>query len=54
MTIRSQASMSACVSPLVTGAGKIWKEWTKAQDAKGRPGSKMLKFVQDQVAKASM
>ena len=39
---------------VAAGAGKIWKEWTKAQDAKGRPGSKMLKFVQDQVAKASM
>ena len=39
---------------VAAGAGKIWAEWTKAQDAKGRPGSKMLKFVQDQVAKASM
>jgi hypothetical protein len=39
---------------VAAGAGKIWKEWTDTQDAKGRPGSKMLKFVKDQVAKASM
>ncbi len=39
---------------VAAGAGKIWKEWTDAQDAAGRPGSKMLKFVQDQVAKAAM
>ena len=39
---------------VAAGAGKIWNEWTAAQDAKGRPGSKMLKFVQDQVSKASM
>lgn len=39
---------------VAAGAGKIWKEWTAAQDAAGRPGSKMLKFVQDQVKKASM
>jgi TRAP-type mannitol/chloroaromatic compound transport system substrate-binding protein len=39
---------------VAAGAGKIWKEWTDAQDAKGRPGSKMLKFVRDQVAKAAM
>ncbi len=39
---------------VAAGAGKIWKEWVDAQDAAGRPGSKMLKFVQDQVAKAAM
>ncbi len=39
---------------VAAGAGKIWIEWVDAQDAAGRPGSKMLKFVQDQVAKASM
>lgn len=36
---------------LVATAGEIWKEWTKEQDGKGRPGTKMLKFVQAQVAK---
>jgi TRAP-type C4-dicarboxylate transport system substrate-binding protein len=39
---------------VAAGAGKIWAEWTKEQDGKGRPGSKMLKFVKDQVAKAAM
>ncbi len=39
---------------VAAGAGKIWKEWVAAQEAAGRPGSKMLKFVQDQVAKAAM
>ena len=27
---------------VAAGAGKIWAEWTKTQDGKGRPGSKML------------
>ena len=39
---------------IAAGASKIWKEWTDAQDAAGRPGSEMLKFVQEQVAKAAM
>ena len=39
---------------VAAGAGKIWQEWTDTQDAAGRPGSEMLKFVLDQVAKASM
>ena len=38
---------------LAAGAGKIWAEWTKKHDAKGRPASKILKFVQEQVSKAS-
>ena len=39
---------------VAAGAGKIWKEWTADQNKAGRPGSKMLKFVQDQVKKAAM
>ncbi len=39
---------------VAAGAGKIWKKWTKDQDAAGRPGSEMLKFVKEQVAKAAM
>jgi hypothetical protein len=38
---------------LAEGAGKIWAEWTKKHDAKGRPASKVLKFVQEQVSKAT-
>ncbi len=38
---------------VAAGAGKIWNEWVDAQEAAGRPGSKMLKFVQDQVSKAA-
>jgi TRAP-type C4-dicarboxylate transport system substrate-binding protein len=38
---------------IAAGAGEIWQEWTDAQDAAGRPGSAMLKFVQEQVALAA-
>ena len=38
---------------VAAGAGKIWKKWVKTQDAAGRPGSAMLKFVQEQVALAA-
>jgi len=38
---------------LMAGSGKIYAEWAKAQDAKGRPGTEMLKFVQSVVAKHS-
>jgi len=38
---------------LAAGAGKIWAEWEKAQNKKGRPGSAMLKFVQASVKKHS-
>ncbi len=38
---------------LAAGAGKIYKEWAKEQDAKGRPGSDMLKYVKSVVAKYS-
>lgn len=36
---------------LAAGADKIWAEWVKEQDAKGRPGSEVLKFVKATVAK---
>jgi TRAP-type C4-dicarboxylate transport system substrate-binding protein len=36
---------------LMAGAGKIYKEWADGQDAKGRPGTEMLKYVQSVVAK---
>ncbi len=36
---------------LAAGADKIWAEWAKEQDGKGRPGSDMLKFVRSVVAK---
>ena len=39
---------------VAAGAGKIWKEWVETQDAAGRPGSEILKFVKEQVAKAAM
>ena len=38
---------------LAEGAGKIWIEWVKKHEDKGRPASKILKFVQEQVKKAS-
>ncbi|MFQ5565930.1 MAG: TRAP transporter substrate-binding protein DctP [Paracoccaceae bacterium] len=38
---------------IAAGAGEIWQEWADAQDAAGRPGSAMLKFVQEQVALAA-
>lgn len=38
---------------LAAGAGKIYQEWAKEQDAKGRPGSDMLKYVKSVVAKYS-
>ena len=36
---------------LASGAGKIYTEWAKEQDAKGRPGTKMLNYVKSVVAK---
>jgi TRAP-type C4-dicarboxylate transport system substrate-binding protein len=36
---------------LAAGAGKIYAEWAKAQDAKGRPGTEMLNYVKSVVAK---
>jgi TRAP-type C4-dicarboxylate transport system substrate-binding protein len=36
---------------LAAGAGKIWDEWVKNQEAKGRPGQKVLDFVKASVAK---
>ncbi|MEK9753994.1 MAG: TRAP transporter substrate-binding protein DctP, partial [Rhodospirillaceae bacterium] len=38
---------------LAAGAGKIWDEWAKEQDGKGRPGTEILNFVKAEVAKAS-
>ena len=38
---------------LAAGAGEIWSEWAKTQDAAGRPGTDMLNFVKAEVAKAS-
>jgi len=38
---------------LAAGADKIWAEWTKTQDAAGRPGSDILNFVKAEVAKAA-
>lgn len=38
---------------LAAGAGKIWTEWAKEQDAKGRPGTKMLNLIKASVAKHS-
>ncbi len=38
---------------LAAGAGRIWAKWTKEQDAKGRPATKMLEFAKAQVAKYS-
>ena len=37
---------------LAKGASKIWADWAKQQDAKGRPGTKILEFVKAEVAKA--
>jgi TRAP-type C4-dicarboxylate transport system substrate-binding protein len=38
---------------LAAGAGKIYMEWAKEQDAKGRPGTEMLNYVKSLVAKHS-
>lgn len=38
---------------LAKGAGAIWKDWAKQQDARGRPGTKLLEFVQAEVAKVT-
>jgi TRAP-type C4-dicarboxylate transport system substrate-binding protein len=38
---------------LAAGAGKIYAEWAKEQDGKGRPGTEMLNFVKSVVAKHS-
>jgi TRAP-type C4-dicarboxylate transport system substrate-binding protein len=38
---------------LAAGAAKFWKAWAKEQDGKGRPGTKMLEFVQAEVKKAN-
>jgi TRAP-type C4-dicarboxylate transport system substrate-binding protein len=38
---------------LAEGAAKIWTDWAKQQDAKGRPGTKILEFVKAEVAKAT-
>lgn len=36
---------------LASGAGKIWEDWVKEQEAAGRPGRQMLDFVKAEVAK---
>jgi TRAP-type C4-dicarboxylate transport system substrate-binding protein len=36
---------------LASGAGKIYAEWAKEQDGKGRPGTEMLNYVKSIVAK---
>jgi len=38
---------------LAAGSGAIWAQWVKAQEAKGRPGRKVLEFVKASVAKHS-
>jgi len=38
---------------LAAGAGKFWKAWAKEQDDAGRPGTALLEFVKEQVAKAA-
>ncbi|MBC8239236.1 MAG: TRAP transporter substrate-binding protein DctP [Alphaproteobacteria bacterium] len=38
---------------LAAGAGKIYMEWAKEQDAKGRPGTELLNYVKSLVAKHS-
>ena len=38
---------------LAAGASKIWDEWAKEQEAKGRPGQKILDFVKAEVAKVT-
>jgi TRAP-type C4-dicarboxylate transport system substrate-binding protein len=38
---------------LADGAAKFWNEWVEEQEAKGRPGKKMLEFVKAEVAKAT-
>ncbi len=36
---------------LASGAGKIYMEWAKEQDGKGRPGTELLNYVKSVVAK---
>jgi TRAP-type C4-dicarboxylate transport system substrate-binding protein len=36
---------------LAAGAGAIWEDWVKEQEEAGRPGQKILDFVQAEVAK---
>ena len=36
---------------LAAGAGSIWEEWVKEQEAAGRPGRELLDFVKSQSAK---
>lgn len=38
---------------LAKGAAKIWADWAKEQDSKGRPGAKILEFVKAEVAKVT-
>ena len=38
---------------LAAGAAAFWKEWADGQDAKGRPGTAMLAFVQAEIKKAN-
>lgn len=38
---------------LAEGSGKFWNEWAEGQEAKGRPGKKILEFVKAEVAKAT-
>jgi TRAP-type C4-dicarboxylate transport system substrate-binding protein len=38
---------------LAKGAAKIWDDWAKEQDSKGRPGTKMLEYVKAEVAKVT-
>jgi TRAP-type C4-dicarboxylate transport system substrate-binding protein len=38
---------------LAAGAGAIWEDWVKEQEAAGRPGREMLNFVKAQSAKYS-
>lgn len=39
---------------LAAGADKIWAEWAKEQDGKGRPGTDILNFVKASAKKHSM
>lgn len=38
---------------LAAGAGAIWADWAKEQDAKGRAGTEILEFIKASVAKHS-
>ena len=38
---------------LAAGAGAIWEDWVKEQEAAGRPGREMLNFVKAESAKYS-